>query len=238
MGLDGSLAFVQRDPSPFADKDFGFSTLKLVVEMLRAIQDQRKSVERLSKELLQSQTRVIDLQDALIEEKKDTAHCMKAAVESAVSSSVEMELKTYSSVVENSTSNLGSDSAVCVAKKEMQKAMRETLDQNDRSRNVMLFGLPEGKSENLEQTVGHVFEELGEKPVVVEVSRIGQKSNTSRPVIVTLSSRSTANRLIGMGRRLQNSTDYSMVYLALDRTVDQRIQRRKFIDGRKQARAI
>ena len=98
MGLDGSLAFVQRDPSPFADKDFGFSTLKLVVEMLRAIQDQRKSVERLSKELLQSQTRVIDLQDALIEE-KDTAHCMKAAVESAVSSSVEMELKTYSSVV-------------------------------------------------------------------------------------------------------------------------------------------
>ena len=116
--------------------------------------------------------------------------------------------------------------------------MRETLDQNDRSRNVMLFGLPEGKSENLEQTVGHVFEELGEKPVVVEVSRIGQKSTTSRPVIVTLSSRSTANRLIGMGRRLQNSTDYSMVYLALDRTVDQRIQRRKFIDGRKQARAI
>ena len=73
--------------------------------------------------------------------------------------------------------------------------MRETLDQNDRSRNVMLFGLPEGKSENLEQTVGHVFEELGEKPVVVEVSRIGQKSTTSRPVIVTLSSCSTATDL-------------------------------------------
>ena len=237
-GLDGSVGFVQREPSPFADKNFGNSTLKLVIEMLRTIQDQRKSVEGLSKQLLQSQNRVVELQDSLIKEKQDTTQCLTAAVESAVSITVEKELKSYSSVVESSTFNLSSNGVGRVAKEEMEKVVRDALDEDDRSRNVMLFGLPEQKSEYLERTVEHVFEELGEKPVVVEACRIGRKSGTSRPVLVTVSSSTTANRLIGMGRRLRYSNYYYMVYLAPDRTLDQRIQRREYIEGKKQEHSL
>ena len=57
---------------------------------------------------------------------------------------------------------------MCVAHEEMQKAVKDALDQEDRSRHVMFFGLPE--------TVTQFFEEL-----VVAVCRIGRKSTTSRP---------------------------------------------------------
>ena len=75
---------------------------------------------------------------------------------------------------------------MCSQKSPNKKVVQAVVEEEDRSKNVMLFGLEEDKNETISEKVEEVFVSVGEKPSFV-ASRIGKKSNgKARPVKVTL----------------------------------------------------
>ena len=71
----------------------------------------------------------------------------------------------------------------------LQNAVKTVIEEEDRAKNVIIFGLAEVENEVLEDKVGAVIEELGEK-LKLECSRIGKKKpGNTRPVKVNKSLR-------------------------------------------------
>ena len=77
--------------------------------------------------------------------------------------------------------------------------MKNVIEEEKRSKNLIVFGLDESKDERIDGKVSALFLQIGEKPRV-SVSRIGMKKtdtvcNHVRPVKVALTN-STATRQI------------------------------------------
>ena len=131
---------------------------------------------------------------------------MKAAVQSTVQETVQEEIKTYSHVVSKSVQ----DSAITTPK-QLKKVVQDVVAQEDRSRNLVIFGLKENTSEQLDDRVSKVFEQIGEKPRF-EAVRIGnQMSGKVRPVKVTVSSSSTVHQILVKSSQLRSDTEYKTV---------------------------
>ena len=95
----------------------------------------------------------------------------------------------------------------------------------DKSCNLMIFGLPEGENEKdheLSKSVKCVLDELEleEKPSF-SACRIGRAVN-SKPVKVTFRNSQLVQDLLKNAKTLKNSDNYSKVYLRPDRTEEQR----------------
>ena len=69
----------------------------------------------------------------------------------------------------------------------LKEVVKSVVQEEDRSRNVMVFGLPERKDEKLEERVQEVFQEIGLKPTL-QASRVGKinQGKSKRPVKVSL----------------------------------------------------
>ena len=63
----------------------------------------------------------------------------------------------------------------------LKKMVKSVVQEEDRSRNVVIFGLPEQKNENVEARVQEVFQEIGLKPTL-QAARVGKirKDNAKR----------------------------------------------------------
>ena len=70
----------------------------------------------------------------------------------------------------------------------LHSVVRKVVEEEDRSRNIMVFGLAEEEDEILSDKVSDVLQTIGEKPRV-EACRVGKKyaDGAARPVKVTLS---------------------------------------------------
>ena len=150
-------------------------------DLVELTTDFRLTTKSMKNELIESQQSIIKLQSELLESKSEQLESLKVAVKSSVADSVKAELKSYSSVVQSSCPQNNAISTV-----ELQKVVENVVQQEDRSKNLMIFGLPENNEEQLDVTVGKLFEAISEKPKI-EVCRVGLgKSNQrARPVKVT-----------------------------------------------------
>ena len=104
--------------------------------------------------------------------------------------------------------------------------------EEERSKNLMVFGLSEDDEEDLEANIGELFCELGEKPRITAVSGIGKKiSNTKviRPVKVSFSNSTSAYQLLSQASRLKGIEHRKSVYLSYDRSPEERAARRKIV---------
>ena len=99
----------------------------------------------------------------------------------------------------------------------------------DRSCNLMIFGLPEESGQKkVEDSVRGVMDSLNEKPVISKCSRVGSTAEGKvRPVVVSLNSRETLISLLKKARELKTTTAYSQVFLETDRTLAQRVERKR-----------
>ena len=100
--------------------------------------------------------------------------------------------------------------------------MKDVVDEEDRSRNVLLFGVLEEEEdeEDVNARVAEVFESISHKPKV-ESYRLGRKNNDSiRPVKVILSSSTVAGQLTWCSRRLRQVVKFRNVFVSLDRSPD------------------
>ena len=164
--------------------------------------------------------RTVKLQEQVIELQGEQLH--------RVTDTVQKDLRTFSTVV---TQNCRSAFAPKKIQKVMEKVTNKPVDTGpDRSKNLMVFGLPECEDETesaLKCEVESVLDELGEKPKI-EVKRVGLKrGERERPVIVKLQSREMLLSLLQKAKQLKQTDSYCDVYLARDMSFAERSEMRE-----------
>ena len=107
--------------------------------------------------MFESQQKIIELQAELLASKNEQLDSLKASVTSSVQKTVEAEFKTYSSAVVQ-----GQDQKQVLVPENLKTVVKEVVEQEDRSRNIMVFGLPEEADEQLNDKVSAVFGVIGE----------------------------------------------------------------------------
>ena len=157
-----------------------------------------------------------EVQSELLQTKREQIELFQNGVQATIKT----ELKSYSDAVKKS-------SGESVTLKNIKTAVKEIVE--DRSRNIMIFGLKETDKENIDYKVSEVFQELDEKPVF-RAERIGRKANenTDRPIKVSMESSVTVSNLLRKSKGLKSSP-LSQVYLKPDRTLEQRLKHREIV---------
>ena len=208
--------------------------MKLLERQHNLIMNQRVHVESYKTDVIHLQSEVISLQERFLTAQegllkaKEVGDKFKTDIVSSVQKEVKAVKQSFSDVVKssslnNSTAPISADSIKSVAK---QIVVEEEL-----SRNVIVFGLCEDNDEEICDKVTEVFESLGEKPRV-EASRLGRKSSSAtrpRPVKVTLSSSTIVQQILRKSSKLSRTEKFKTVYLAPDRTEEERAQHKELV---------
>ena len=193
--------------------------------LMETVETYRNACTRLQSQLIGNQQTLINVQKELSDCKSEKLEAMENVVKSSVATSVKEEFKSYSSVVSSSTS-----SAPTFSPEALKTVVKTVVAEEDRSRNVLVFGLPEEDGEELETKISRVFEEIGLKPKL-EAQRIGKKKTTSatRPVKVCVSSSLIVQQILVNAKNLRKSAMYKTVFLSPDRSPEQREARKELI---------
>ena len=194
-------------------------------------------VELMKTEALADKAAVIRLQSELLKSKDAELQSVKTAVQETVQTSVQEGIKTYSSAV---TSNVSSTAPVFTPDT-LTKAVRTAIVEEDRSKNLLIFGLEETEGESIEHVVSEIFLELGDKPRVQAVNRLGVRGkgdaelSSCRPVKVTLASATSVSQILTKTGRLKQTSQYKSVYVCPDRSPKERAARKQLVVDLKKA---
>ena len=171
--------------------------------------------QTLLKEKVQDQKTIIDLQNQIIEKGQDTVQNFKETVQK--------EVQSYAGVVASTCAN-------ALAPRKLQTVVKKIQDTEDRSRNLMIYGLTEGDGEDLQKKVADIFLHLGEKPKFSIPCRVGTPATGNvRPVKVSFTSPSVVLTLLSKSRNLRESHNFKTVYISPDRSKEERIARRTLV---------
>ena len=217
-------------------------------EALKLIERQHQLIINQRVKISQQQENVVKLQDDVITAQKQTiektshavngmkhavTQCVQESVKNSVSKSYDAVVKTVGASVETSVkksysdvmqSGIGSSGSGTFDKDTLKSVAKQVIVEEELSRNVMVFGLPESEEEDLSVEVSEVFRHLEEKPRF-EAARLGKsKPETARPVKVTLSSSTAAQLILSKSRKLKESEKYKTVFLSPDRTAEERVK--------------
>ena len=185
--------------------------------------DQTSELEELKSEKIGDQKKIIELQDKLIDKKEEELLSVRKTVES--------EMKSYSSAVQNGCTK-------ALAPKKIAAAVKAVSEKEDRSSNIIVFGVPEEDNETVDSKVTDLLEHLDEKPKVTACRRFGQrKSATPRPISFSVQSSSTVFHILQKARQLKEIEGYKSIYLCPDRTIEERITRGKLVEQLKLKRS-
>ena len=120
---------------------------------------------------------------------------------------------------------------------QVKTAVKTVVAEEDRTKNIMLFGMAEEQEENLEVCAAAIFEQVQENPTIVDCHRIGRaKEGVTRPVKVILASGDIAQRVLKNAGRLKSNERFKKVYLSADRTIEKRRARKELVEKLKQKR--
>lgn len=211
--------------------------LQKAAPLAEEVRNMRSEVETLKAENSDYQKRIIDLQNQLIVKQEEQLDSVKSLVETemknysaSVKSTVETEMKSYAAAVSKTCSTV-------FAPKKLQAAVQKVTQKEERSRNVMIYGLEEEPSEELVNKVEEVLCEIGEKPPIKDCCRVGlKKDNTMRPVRFSLSSAAHVIHVLNNARKLRSKDGYGSIYLCPDRCLDERKAYQKLVEEVKQKR--
>ena len=151
-------------------------------------------------QLIENQQWVISLQEQLNSCKDKQLEGVETVVKASVASNLKEQFKSYSDAVAENVMVCSTEGLT--DPKTLKNVVKSVVQEEDRSRNVIIFGLPEEKNENDESRVQEIFEEIGQKPTL-EASRVGKssKDNGKRPVKVSLSCVSTVYQILSQARK-------------------------------------
>ena len=201
-----------------------FSAIYLLEQCsLPLMSNARVQLENLNEEKIEDQKSIIKLQsDIIISQKNEEL--------GLVSKTVETELKTYSSALQQSCSTALSPKNIAAA---VQKVARE----DDRSKEILVFGVAEEKGECATAKVAKILEHLEEKPKFQQCRRIGQqRENAVRPIKFNVRSTDIVYQILSKAKRLREVEGYKTVYLSPNRTPEERVARQKLVAELKQKR--
>ena len=198
--------------------------------LMETVDSYRKACTNLQSQLIETQQTLISVQKELPECKSEKLESMKKVVETSVADSVKKEFKSYSSVVGNSQPA----AAPVVSPEALKTVVKIVVAEEDRSRNLLVFGLPDDEEEQLEERISEVLETVGQKPKI-EVQRLGKKktSTSTRPVKVRLSSSLIVHQILDNAHKLRLSAKFKTVFLSPDRSIEERKVRKELITNMK-----
>jgi len=209
----------------------------LLAESYHFVRFQNEKMKQLKAELsstksqlIENQKWVISLQEKVMDCKDKQLEAIQTAVKTTVEDSVKEQFKSYSDAVQENVM-VCQPQTETVAPEVLKQVVQSVVQQEDRSRNLMIFGLSEKENEDVTEQVKQVFQEIGIKPAIMEVSRVGKsiKEKKTRPVKVILSSSSVAFQILSQARRLRESEDFSSVFVRPDRSEEERSQNRLLV---------
>ncbi|MCP4460019.1 MAG: hypothetical protein GY816_18650, partial [Cytophagales bacterium] len=175
----------------------------------------------LMQDKIEDQKTIIDLQQKLIEKKDSYIQCVRETVET--------EVQSYASVVEKTCEKV-------LAPENFERAVKKVKQSEDRARNIVIYGLKEEKDENLTSKVSGVLECLQEKPVFSIPQRIGVSDGNTRPVKLSFASSFLVSDVLRKSKLLRTNDDFKNVFIAADRTKEERAHRRKLVDELREKR--
>ena len=205
---------------------------RLVQENTQLKEDKLQLLEEVSclkSAAIQSQNSIIGLQNELLDRKDEELQSVKSTVTDAVKTTVQTEMKSYSKAVSGNSAPTTRTHVPDV--KTLKSAVKEVVQTEDRSRNLIVFGLKEEAHEDTGKKITEILDYLGEKPRQDSV-RIGvQKSESGgqRPVKVSLASSAHVIQILRAAKRLKNSDKFSSVYICPDRTPEERRMRQEAV---------
>ena len=147
---------------------------------------------------------------------------------------MQKEIKSYSEAVTNQSVEAGTQ-----IQDSLKKAVKSAIEEDDQSKNLVVFGLDESDKEQIDSKVAELLSELGEKPRV-SASRIGTKrtgNSRRRPVKVTLASSTVVRQILAKSKQLKLSDNYQSVFICPDRSPEERAARRALVLELKSAAA-
>ena len=181
-------------------------------------------VDHLQTDSLADKAKIIKLQSEIIECKDRQLQSVQSAMETAVQTTMKKEMRQYSDVVGKQ------NSSPALSQQTLKKVVKNAIIEEDRSKNLMIFGLQEDEKENIDDKVAEIFSELDEKPRAVS-SRVGKPrtSGHSRPVKVCVSSSAAAQQLLLKSGRLKQVEKFKTVFVCPDRSPEERASRRQLV---------
>ena len=198
-----------------------------VVEwMLESVQSLKRCHDALkasSQKIDSLKDSVISLQETKIQSQAQLLTMKNETVES-FQSTLKTEMRSYCDVVTS-----GSISPKCI-----QDVVRDAVKSEDRSKNVILYGVKEDHNDDqlaTEKTVSDIFTSIGEKPHIRNCSRVGKTGDkTPLPIKVCLNSSEALVQVWQSARKLKDSAVTKSIYVAPDRSREERQERKKLVD--------
>ena len=174
-------------------------------------------------QLIENQKWVISLQEQIIDSKDSQLEAVKTVVETSVESNLKEQFKSYSAAAAENVMVCQADGDGLSNPATLRKVVKSVVQEEDRSKNVIIFGLQERKGENVEERVEEIFQDIGLKPKLQAV-RVGKvsKEATKRPVKVSLASSSLVYEALRQARKLRHSEKFSKVFVRPDRSEEER----------------
>ena len=177
--------------------------------------DQKAELDGLKDDKISDQKKIIQLQGELIDKKNEELGSVKDTVET--------ELKSYSSVLKESCS-------AALTPQKIASAVKQVNAQEDRSKNVIIFGLPEGQTENVESKVSEILNLLEEKPKVIDCRGIGHDHpGKPRPIRFKVRNSDIVYQILRKAKRLKDIEGYKTVFISPDRSPEERINRQALV---------
>ena len=182
-------------------------------------------IDELKNDHLTSQKSVINLQEELIKNKSEQIDSVKTTVKT--------EMKSWTDIVKQSCSKT-------VTPKKLKEAVKSAVIEEDRSRNVMIFGIEEEVPEEEEayddeQMIAKVFDQIEIKPRIEEYYRVGEaKPDTMRPIKVRLSRSDSVMQVLVNAKKLKNVSGLlRAIFLSPDRSKEERVAHKRLVDEMK-----
>jgi hypothetical protein len=142
----------------------------------------------------------------------------------SVQTTVKSELQSWSEIAKRNT--VSAQPAATFTPAKLKDAVRSAVEEEDRSRNFVIFNKHEEVDENTDQAVAGVLEDMNERPRVVECRRIGKiQDGKARPIKVKLTSSDAVSHILRRAKVLKTSERNKMTFIGPDRTSEVRARR-------------
>ena len=187
------------------------------------------------KKVLNNLARIIALQEELLLSKTEQIKTLQSTVRTSVQDTVKAEFVSYSAAL---VKDMPPSHPPAMTADALRSVVKNVVEEEDRSRSVMLFGLPEESDKLLNDQISKVFEEVGLKPRF-EANRLGNlgKYKKARPVKVHVSNSAVVNTILLRARNLKGSEQHGSVFICPDRSPGQRNQHRQLVTELKEKHA-
>ena len=203
-------------------------SIPLLTNAAKVIDNQAGRIDEFQRGKIDDQQTIIKLHEEISKRRSDELNDVKSTVQSTVQS----EMQSYSEIAKKNCPKT-------LTSKTIEAAVKRVCDRDDRSRNVIVYGIEETNGEVLQERVEKILEEIDEKPVVIDCVRVGIKRSGAthpRPVKFSLSNADHVAQVLRNARGLHTKEGYKSIYICLYRTVQERKSYKTLLEKLKEKR--